>query len=267
MSLEATPRVLFVIPTLGTRIDYLEQTLRSVRDQQVAVDLVLVCPASAAEARAIGERFGARWVPDPGSLPGAINAGVATAHATTQFVTWLGDDDLLTPDSLRRTVTALEHNPRASVAYGACVYIDAQGRRLWVSRAGSLAQWILTWGPQLIPQPGMLVRRQAWDSVGGLDESFRFAFDFDLLLKLRRFGTFVAIPDEVSCFRWHRGSLTVSDRTTNLHESETAKRRYLRPWQRRMKWTWEAPVRIATRIAAGEVDRRARRVSARMDET
>ena len=55
------------------------------------------------------------------------------------------------------------------VAFGACRYIDPQGRELWISKAGPWAPRVLKWGPDLIPQPGMLVRRSAWSAVGGLD--------------------------------------------------------------------------------------------------
>lgn len=65
----------------------------------------------------------------------------------------------------------------------------------------------------------------------------------------------------VSCFRWHGDSLTVSDRTASLDESERVKRRHLSPTARRLAWTWEGPVRVATRLAAREVTRRARRAS------
>jgi GT2 family glycosyltransferase len=108
----------------------------------------------------------------------------------------------------------------------------------------------------------MLVRRSAWVQVGGLDESFRFAFDLDLLLKIQRLGAFVDVGRVVSSFRWHGDSLTVGDRSTSLHESEVARRRALSPTARRLAWTWEGPVRVATRAAAAELHRRARRIQA-----
>jgi len=265
MSHVAMPRVLLVVPTLGTRVDYLTQTLASITEQGVRADIVLVSPESASQARSFANDIGARWIPDPGSLPAAINLGISSADPGIEYVTWLGDDDLLTPGSLEHTVSALDANPNAVLVYGACRYIDGHGRELWVSSAGVMAQRVLPWGPQLIPQPGMLVRRSAWIAVGGVDESFRFAFDFDLLLKLRRLGSLIALPEIVSCFRWHADSLTVSDRSTNLDESQRAKRRYLTPRQQRWKWIWEKPVRGATRIAAWEVHRRARMASNRLD--
>jgi len=256
--LMSAARVLLVVPTLGRRPELLERTLSSIAIQSVAADVVIVAPQGE-EIRASADRFGASFVVDPGSQTAAINAGVSTAQPHHEFVNWLGDDDLLAPGSLEATAQALDRNPRATVAYGACRYIDEADRELWISRAGPWASRVLSWGPDLIPQPGMLVRRSAWNQVGGVDETYRFAFDLDLLLRLKRLGPLVDVGQIVSSFRWHADSLTVGDRTTNLLESERAKRAALSPTARRLAWMWEGPVRIATRVAAREVNRRAER--------
>ena len=236
------------------------QTLDSILSQPVASDIVLVAPVDAPAVLEAVARHGVTVIADPGSLPSAINAGMASAQPHHRYVNWLGDDDLLTPGSLASTVKALEADSKRVLAYGACSYIDEQGRDLWVSKAGRWAERILAWGPDLIPQPGMLIRREAWERVGGVDESLRFAFDLDLLLKLKRVGTFVDVGTVVSSFRWHAESLTVSDRTMSLDESEAVKRRYLSRNARRLSWIWEKPVRGATRVAAREVSRRARKL-------
>ncbi len=252
--------VLIVIPTLGRRAEYLGQTLESIVSQSVAVDIVLVAPPNAPAVIEAMTRYGLTVIADPGSLPSAINAGMATAQTHHRYVNWLGDDDLLTPGSLATTSAALDADSRRVLAYGACSYIDEQGRDLWVSKAGRWAERILAWGPDLIPQPGMLVRREAWNQVGGVDETLKFAFDLDLLLKLKRVGTLFDVGTVVSSFRWHAESLTVSDRTMSLDESEAVKRRYLPPTARQLAWMWEKPVRGATRLAAREVTRRARKL-------
>jgi GT2 family glycosyltransferase len=252
----AEPRVLIVVPTLGRRPALLERTLHSIGAQSTPADVIVVGPETT-DLRAAAERHGARWIADPGSQTKAINLGLAQAAPHHAFVNWLNDDDLLEPGSLAATTSALDARPEATVAYGACRYIDEAGRELWVSRAGPWATRILSWGPDLIPQPGMLIRRTAWDQVGGVDESYRFAFDFDLLLKLKKIGPLVDVGRVVSSFLWHADSLTVGDRTTNLQESERAKRAALSPTARRFAWIWERPVRAATRAAAWEVNRRA----------
>ena len=253
------PRTVLVVPTLGRRADYLEQALQSVVSQSEPVDLVVVCPTEAKDARELAGQFGARIVDDPGNLPAAINVGVDSA-SDPEYVMWLGDDDLLEPDSLSLTIAALDRDPGSVLAYGWCRYVDPEGRPLWVNKTGKYAKAVLSWGPQLIPQPGMVVRRCAWDEVGGVDASLSLAFDFDLILKLRKVGQLVCVDRIVSNFRWHPDSLTVSSRSHNLTESEFVKRRYLRPWQQRVAWAWERPVRLATRVAAWKVNRKAQAI-------
>ena len=251
-------RVLLVIPTLGRRIGFLQRTLASVRSQSVPVDIAVITPVTAVEARTLAHEVGASVLEDPGGLSAAINLGIAHAQAHHEYVNWLGDDDTLTKGSLAAALSALDANRRASVAFGQCLYVDEDDNPLWVSQAGRAAPWILPWGPDLVPQPGMLIRREAWEAVGGLDESLRFAMDLDLLLKLKRWGPLVAVPRIVSTFRWHVESLTVSDRTASLAESEAVKRRYLPKALIPLAPAWEAPVRWATRRAATTVTERAR---------
>lgn len=250
-----------MVPTLGRRIAYLRQCLDSIRSQRVPIDIILVAPSDSHEVRQLAGAQGVTVVPDPGGLAAAINAGVAAGGDRYEFVNWLGDDDALEPDTVHYVMEVLDRRPEAVVAYGACRYIDAEGRELWISKAGPWAPRILAWGPDLIPQPGMLIRGHAWRKVGGLDEGMRFAFDLDLLLKLKGLGHLADVDRVVSNFRWHGDSLTVADRTTSLEESELARRRALSPRARRMAWMWERPVRLATRLAAREVSRRADRLA------
>jgi GT2 family glycosyltransferase len=255
------PRVLLIVATLGKRQGYLHETLISIRSQAVPVDVVIVAPVDNEIVLAAANEFNCEVLPDPGSLAKAINVGARSLKPHHEFINWLNDDDLLEPDSLTTTIAALDANPRAVVAYGACRYIDPDGRQLWISKAGPWATRILGWGPDLIPQPGMLVRTSAWQQVGGLDDSYQLAFDLDLLLKLKKFGPLIDVGQIVSSFRWHPTSLTVADREHNIAESERAKRAALSPKTRKFTWLWEPPVRVATKVAAREVQRRATKAS------
>lgn len=245
--------------TLGRRPEYLRQTLESIRRQGVAADIVLVAPMDLPVVQQAAREFDTMLLPDPGNLPAAINLGAHEVLGDHTYLNWLNDDDLLTPGSLRATTSALQQNARATVAFGACQYVDDAGRDLWLSKAGPWAPRIIGWGPDLIPQPGMLMRADAWRRVGGLDTSYRLAFDLDLLLRLKKLGPLIDTGTTVSKFRWHADSLTVDDRATNIAESERAKRASLNPVAMRCAWMWEGPVRVATRLAAHEVQRRARK--------
>jgi len=104
----------------------------------------------------------------------------------------------------------------------------------------------------------MLVRAAAWIQVGGVNPSFNLAFDLDLLLRLKKVGHLKSVDKIVSNFRWHPDSLTVDDRSTNLAESERAKRQSLPAVLRPVSRVWDFPVRLAIRIAAHRVSARSR---------
>ncbi len=247
-----------VVPTLGQRVDYLRGTLGSIARQSEAADVVMVVPRSATEARAVAAESGAHVIDDPGGLSAAINLGISHAGTEHDYVTWLGDDDTLTNGSLATVSAALDRSPRAAAAFGQCLYVDEQDTPLWVSQAGRVAPWVLPWGPNLVPQPGMLIRRTAWAESGGLDEHLRYTMDLDLLLRLREYGPLISVRRIVATFRWHVDSLTVSDRNNSLAEAEAVKRRYLPKALIPLAPAWEAPVRWATLRAAANITKRAR---------
>jgi glycosyltransferase involved in cell wall biosynthesis len=250
------PRVLLVVPTLGRRPELFALTVRSILDQtDEPADLVVVVPPGADEVRRLAADAGATLVDDPGGMTAAINAGFALAQPHHVYANWIGDDDLLAPRSLATTAAALDAAPDAVVAFGYCDYIDDVGRRLFTSKGGRLAPWLMTWGPDLVPQPGALFRLDAVREAGLLDPTLSYAMDLDLLIRLRRKGRFVNTRTVLSSFRWHATSATVANRTPSLDESEQVKRRYLSPVQRRVAPVWEGPVRLATRLAARRVNR------------
>lgn len=251
--------VLVILPTLGDRLDTLRETLLSVQIQESDVDLrlVLVSPVSATSARGLGKEFGATLVDDPGvGISAAINAGI-TSREGERYYAWIGDDDLFRPGGLKTLLNLIESDPEAVVAYGGCEYIDAQGKILTRSRAGKFAQFLLPWGPDLIPHPGSMINLDALEFIGGFDTNLKYALDLDVFLKLQRCGRFLSTRTVVSAFRWHTESLTVSNRLSSSRESEAVKRRCLPVVLRPISFLWSYPVRWASSFAARQVSSRA----------
>lgn len=252
-----TPEVLVVLPTLGDRLEQLEDALLSVTNQRkdLPLTLVVAVPAGAKKARALAKAHGAVIVNDPSKgMSDAINAGLAT-RTTEEFYIWLGDDDSYRPGGLRRLVSLLRRHPEALVAYGGCDYVDANGDVLWSSRAGALAALLIGYGPNLVPHPAALMRWEAVQEVGGYDESLRLVMDLDVLLRLKRRGRFVSTREVVSTFGWHPQSLTVQDRIASEREARMVKRKYLGPVSRVFEPLWEYPVAWASRLAARQLGR------------
>lgn len=257
------PSTLVVLPTLGDRLEFLAQTLESVEAQRADVDvtLVVVSPPGAEAARELASSYGAILVDDPKhGISAAINCGLR-ARTDERYYAWIGDDDLFRPGGLRTLRDMLEAHPRSVVAYGGCDYVDPEGRILWTSAVGSLAVFLLPWGPDLIPNPSAMIRFDDLEAIGGFDEKLRFAMDLDAFLSLRKRGRFVSTKAPVSAFRWHPDSLTVSDRSGSSAESEAVKRRHLPALLRPLSPLWDVPVRYASRKAAERVTATARALS------
>jgi hypothetical protein len=62
-----------------------------------------------------------------------------------------------------------------------------------------------------IPQPSAFFRADHWRKVAPLDDSFYFAMDYDLWVRLARLTSFKYLPGKVwASFRLHSGAKTIS---------------------------------------------------------
>lgn len=246
-----------IVPTMGTRPEMLEQCLSSIRAAGCGI-IHVVIPDPGLVGHLLANGTVSAVVPDPGTgLAAAINAGVESLPDSVVYANWLGDDDLLTEGSVRTARTVLESDARTSLVFGACEYIDGTGRVIFRSSSGTWAPVLMYVGPQMVPQPGSLFRVAAFRAVGGLDTSYKFAFDLDLLMKLRRVGRFRYVNQTLSRFRWHSDSLSVGGRGGSVAEASEIRRRYLPPVLRQLSVLWEPLLRRIILWAGTRVTRRA----------
>lgn len=257
------PDVLVILPTLGDRLDMLKQTLETVVEQRKTIGLTLACvmPSGAHAARELALAYDAIVVDDPKTgISDAINSGLARRSGESYYA-WIGDDDMFRPGGLALLKEMLDGSPSSVLAYGGCEYIDPDGRVLATSRAGKLAQFLLPWGPDLIPHPGTMIRLDALEEIGGFDGNLKYAMDLDAFLKLRAHGSFLSTKVPVSAFRWHPDSLTVAGRLNSSREAESVKRRHLPSALKPLSPVWHLPIRWASSVAAGRLTARARELA------
>ena len=145
--------------------------------------------------------------PDTGQS-NAINLG--HRKGSGQVMAWLNSDDILMPGTLAYVGAFFSANPDVDVVYSHRVLIDAEG--------DEIGRWLLPghdakalmWA-DYIPQETMFWRRSIWDEVGGIDESFRFAMDWDLLLRFEvANANIVRLPIFGGGFRVYDEQLTSS---------------------------------------------------------
>ena len=252
------PTVGIVVPTLGRRPEYLEQCLLSIRRAGEAF-VTLVAPSGFESSTILDSGLVDSFVQDPGmGLAEAINAGFRSMPEIITLINWLGDDDLLYPGALSQAAEALDAHPEAVMVFSSCDYIDPSGEIVWRNRSGQWAVPLLRFGPDLVPQPGALFRKKAFQAVGGLSAKYEWAFDFDLFIKLSRLGKILFIDGTRAAFRWHAESLSVEFRSNSVLEASKVRISHLPRLLRPISQLWEFPVRQATLIAGSRVSAKMR---------
>ncbi len=250
-------RVGIVVPTLGKRPDYLEKCLRSIRSAGDA-HILLVGPSTLNTVALQYDSPIDSFVLDAGGgLASAINQGINALPPSVQYVNWLGDDDILKPDSLATSSEVLDSKSNVVMTFGSCEYINDQGLVVWINHSGQWAVPLLRFGPDLIPQPGALFRRSAFEAVGGLNSEFGWAFDFDLFIRLSKLGSLKFMNQTMAQFRWHPESLSVEHRKHSVVEASKVRISHLPSWIRPISFIWEYPVRQATLITGKRVTAKA----------
>ena len=238
-----------VVPTIGQRPQYIESTLRSIREAGETF-VVLVGREDFNGKKYADSGLVDLYVDEDGpSLPNKINQGFRALPKDIEYITWVGDDDLLSPNSLVKAVAVLERPEKPVLVFGHCQYIDSDGKDVLVKRTGSWAVPLLRFGPQLIPQPSAVFRRDAFERVGGLSDKYAFAFDFDLFIKLTKLGKSVFIDAITSSHRWHATSLTYSRRWDSVTEASAVRVSNLPVLARVISIVWELPILLVTYFA------------------
>ncbi|MEN8582793.1 glycosyltransferase [Burkholderia sp. RS01] len=220
------PLILIVVPTLGTRRDWLRASIVSILSQEGVEVRVRVVAPSEASLGGLCTELGAELVEcDRKGLSVAINEGWKDT-GEAEFLTWLGDDDLLAPGSLAATSAALAARPNAPMVYGAVRYIDAAGNSMWLQRPGRFAAWYLPYGKNLVPQQGSLLRKSFVMAAGGIDEACKSAMDQDLFSRLLECGPSAYVRQEVAAFRIHESNITVNKGNEGADEGERIRARH-----------------------------------------
>jgi hypothetical protein len=251
------PQIGIVVPTLGTRPDYLNQALRSIRDAGNCHIIVVAPEPEMIKANYEPELID-QIIQDPKrGLAEAINTGMRSLPSSVLYANWLGDDDLLSPNSLTYASQVLANSTSTVCVYGGCSYIGPKGEILWINKSGKYARWLMRVGPQLIPQPGSLFTLKAFKKAGELDSNYRYAFDLDLLMKLTKLGRVAFIPMILSSFRWHDGSLSVGGRQGSVNEASNIRKENLPKILRVISPIWELLIRKMILSAGFFLSRRA----------
>ena len=145
--------------------------------------------------------------PDDGQTH-ALNLA-AQSIEVGDIMAYLNSDDLFIQGSFAKVVDYFECNPDVDVVYGNRLMIDENDMCIgeWILHGHDSG--VLSYA-DYVPQETMFWRRSIWQSVGEtFDESYKFAMDWDLLLRFRKAGArFAHIPEFLGAFRIHSSQKT-----------------------------------------------------------
>jgi hypothetical protein len=204
--LSNVPKVSIVTPSFK-QAAYIGRTIDSILEQNYANLEYFVQDGGSDDGTVeVVNRYGSRITgleskSDSGQSQ-AINLGFT--RTTGEIMAWLNSDDLLLPGAINAIVEYFNSHPEVDVVYGDRLLIDENDMQIgrWIMPGHDSA--VLSW-VDYVPQETMFWRRRIWEKTGSkIDESFRFAMDWDLLIRFRDAGAvFAHMPRFLGAFRIH----------------------------------------------------------------
>ena len=222
------PKISVVTPSFNQG-SYLAATIESVLGQagDFVLDYLVVDGASTDDSLAIIKRYDQlvrsgsfpvkcrglsyRWLSEEDKGQGdALSKGFRLAQG--ELLAWLNSDDIYLPGALQTVTTFFREHSEVGLLYGEADYCDAAGAIVGRYRTEAFDYRKLAWF-NFICQPAAFFRREVYDAVGGLDETLRFALDYDLWVRIGKRFDCRYLPEFLAMYRLHESSKTILDET------------------------------------------------------
>lgn len=209
----ALPKLVIVTPSYN-QARFLPETMRGVLDQTGVECAYVVQDGGSTDGsvdciKTQASRLKA-WTSerDAGQADAIAKGFAKTSGGPDDLMAWINSDDFYLPGALAYVADYFARHPDVDVVYGHRIVINEESKEI--------ARWFLPKHDSavlrlndFVPQETMFWRRRIWDKVGGIDTSFKFAMDWDLLLRFQAAGAkIVRVPRFLACFRIHSAQKT-----------------------------------------------------------
>jgi glycosyltransferase involved in cell wall biosynthesis len=208
---ESIPLVSIVMATYN-RANSIKRAIESALAQSYEnLELIIVDDGSTDHTKSVVEpclkdpRVRYFYKENQGSNVYPMNRGVEISGG--KYVAILDDDDIWSDkDKIKKQVEFLEKNKEYVLVGGGAIKIDRNGkeivRYLMPEKDKDIRQKILI--SSMFVHVSVLFKKDAFVEVGGYDEQFGGAADWDLWMKLGRIGKFYNIPEYLVTYTAHR---------------------------------------------------------------
>ncbi len=216
------PTVSVVIPTLGDPL--LSDALESVADQSYdSIEVIVVDGSEDGISSDFRDRADVYEYQEPRGLSAARNRGIDLASG--EYIAFLDEDDLFTPESIAVRVWALEKG--FDIAYGDWFKVgpaftlgdavESKQRHTTLPVRDQSRQYIHQFREQGLRPSAVMVRRQCFD-IHKFDTNRKIAEDFHLWVRLVRDFRVCKVDIPVLYYRVREGTLSRTDRDAYLVE-------------------------------------------------
>ena len=230
-----------VLIPLYNRVDYIKETVESVLTQDYPhVELIVVDDGSTDGSYELVKEYAEAGKLTLLTHEGRVNKGQSCAlnvglrHCKGEYIAVLDSDDMFADGKLSLQVNFLENNKDIGLIYGMGHGVDANGKYIYSIHDENHVEHndpnlVLLDCYMLLPQ-NSLVRRSAYQKVGGFNESYRSAQDHDMLIRIAEVTKMAFVPKLFFYYRRHGDSISVKGLEkrwrAGLEILEDAKRRY-----------------------------------------
>lgn len=214
---------------------FLQPTLNSLASQDYReLEIILLDNASTDGSLAILERFkqehpelrvqlhrNERLLPLPANWNRALELGRG------EYLKLLPCDDVLASGCISLQAGVLRDHPKVGFTMCGKTLIGPRGKKVMDLKPGYLGvcqppasakDWLKT-GRNAFGEPGaILFRRSTYEAVGPYDEQHVFLLDYDLHLRMARYGAFHGSPEPMVHFRLHGWSGTSHNKDRTVRE-------------------------------------------------
>lgn len=209
------PRISIITPSYNQG-RFIEETIRSVLLQNYPnLEYIIMDGGSTDSSKEIIKKYDqwlTYWVSEKDNgQADAIFRGFEKASG--DIIAWINSDDFYLIDAFRY-VTQLYSQLSAEFIIGGNIYIDENGKKKARLKGYTQDYSSLLYFGQYIAQPACFWSRKSFFEVGGYDRDLKFAFDYDLFLRLTRHTKSHRLNKYISIFREHPDSKS----STQWHE-------------------------------------------------
>jgi len=213
-------RISIITPSYN-QASFLEQTIRSVLDQGYSkIEYIVIDGGSSDGSVDIIKKHAGKlayWISeDDSGQAEAINKGLA--RSTGDIIAWLNSDDYYLPNTLSEVAKMFDENPGAILVYGDMLAVDENGHTINELKYKQLTlEDLLCF--QIIGQPSVFFRREAFEKAGGLNTSFHYLLDHQLWIRMAQHGKILHVPKMWAAARYHAAAKNRAKASEFGHEA------------------------------------------------